>query len=266
MNSVMYAFLLTLIAGLSTGIGSLIALFSKKSNFNFLALSLGFSAGVMLYISMVEMYQDAFKVLIGSLGHDKGYILSLAGFFGGILTIAVIDKLVPDIENPHEVHLVEEMGALSVANKDKLIRIGLFTALAIAVHNFPEGIATFFAAISDPSLGVATAIAIAIHNIPEGIAIAVPIFYATQSRIKAFKWSFLSGLSEPLGAIIGYWILARFLNDVVFGVIFAAVSGIMVYISLDVLLPAAREYGKSHLPIYGTILGMMAMAISLYFF
>jgi ZIP family zinc transporter len=146
------------------------------------------------------------------------------------------------------------------------MRMGVFTALAIAIHNFPEGLATFTAAISDPKLGIPIAVAIAIHNIPEGIAVAVPIFYATGSKMKAFKLSFLSGLSEPVGALVGYLILYRWLNDTVFGIIFASVAGIMVYISLDELLPSAREYGEHHLSIYGMVAGMAVMAISLLLF
>jgi zinc transporter, ZIP family len=146
------------------------------------------------------------------------------------------------------------------------MRLGLFTALAIAIHNFPEGLATVTSAISNPRLGIAIAVAIAIHNIPEGIAVSVPIYFATGDKKKAFWLSFFSGLAEPLGAIIGYLVLLRFLNDVVFGVLLAAVAGIMIFISLDELLPAAREYGEAHLAIYGLIAGMMVMAVSLLLF
>jgi ZIP family zinc transporter len=253
-------------AGLSTGIGSFLALCANKTNTKLLSLALGFSAGVMLYISMIEMFQDAQETLIAQLGTHTGYWLTILGFFSGILLIGVIDKLVPAVENPHEIHTVEEMDGMSVAHKNNLMRLGLFTAVAIAVHNFPEGLATFFSALKDPSLGVATAIAIAIHNIPEGIAISVPIFYATNDKRKAFKWSFYSGLSEPLAALIGYLLLMRFVNDTFFGILFAGVSGIMVYIALDELLPAARAYGEAHLAIYGVVAGMLVMAISLYLF
>jgi ZIP family zinc transporter len=142
----------------------------------------------------------------------------------------------------------------------------LFTALAIGIHNFPEGLATFTAALTDPGIGIAIAVAIAIHNIPEGIAVSIPIYYATGNRKKAFLLSFLSGLAEPVGALVGYLILMPFLSPVVFGVLFAAVAGIMVFISLDELLPSAREYGEHHLSIYGLIAGMLVMAISLLMF
>ena len=185
-------------------------------------------------------------------------------FFGGIIFIGLIDKLVPDFENPHEIHRAEEMKETDVAEKfRKLYRLGFFTAVAIGIHNFPEGLATFMSAIKDTKLGVAIGIAIAIHNIPEGIAVSIPIFYATGSRKKAFVYSFLSGLAEPLGALIGYIILFQFFNELVFGIVLAAVAGIMVFISLDELLPAAREYGHHHLAAYGLIAGMAIMAVSL---
>lgn len=266
LSNVLFAFALTLFAGLSTGIGSLLALLTKKTSPRFLSASLGFSAGVMIYVSFAEILVKANDALTSALGDKPGSWATVGGFFFGILLIAIIDKLIPSTENPHEVHTVEEMDGKSEEHKSKLMRMGLFTALVIGIHNFPEGLATFTAALSDPKLGVPIAIAIAIHNIPEGIAVAVPVFYATGSRGKAFKLSLLSGLSEPLGALIGYLLLYRFFNDVMFGFIFASVAGIMVYISLDELLPSAREYGEHHISIYGLIVGMAVMAVSLLLF
>lgn len=265
-SNVLLAFALTLFAGLSTGIGSALSLLTNRTNTRFLSVALGFSAGVMIYVSFVEIFVKAKDSLIAALGERPGTWATVGGFFGGILLIALIDKLIPKTENPHEVHTVEEMDGKSESHKSNLMRMGLFTALAIGIHNFPEGLATFTAALKDPNLGIPIAIAIAIHNIPEGIAVAVPIFYATGSRKKAFRLSFLSGLSEPVGALIGYALLSRFLNDVVFGIIFASVAGIMVYISLDELLPSAREYGEHHLAIYGLLAGMAVMAVSLLLF
>lgn len=261
-----FAFALTLFAGLSTGIGSGLALLTKRTNIRYLSVALGFSAGVMIYVSFVDVFFEAQEILTGALGLKPGSWLTVGGFFFGILVSGLIDKLIPEEENPHEIHTVEEMDGTSKEHQEKLMRMGIFAALAIAFHNFPEGLATFTAALSDPTLGVPIAIAIAIHNIPEGIAIAVPVFYATGSRMKAFRLSFLSGLSEPVGALVGYLLLAPFLNDVVFGFIFASVAGIMVYISLDELLPSAREFGEHHLSMYGLISGMAVMALSLLLF
>lgn len=265
-SSILFAFSLTLFAGLSTGIGSALALLTKRTSTRFLSVALGFSAGVMIYVSFVEIFVKAKDALIAAMGVKMGTWATVGGFFFGILVIGLIDKLIPSEENPHEIHTVEEMDGTSEAHKAKLMRMGLFTALAIGIHNFPEGLATFTAAISDPSLGIPIAVAIAIHNIPEGIAVAVPIFYATGSKMKAFRLSFLSGLSEPVGALLGYVLLFRFFNDAMFGFIFASVAGIMVYISLDELLPSAREYGEHHLSIYGLIAGMAVMALSLLLF
>lgn len=268
------AFGLTLFAGLATGIGSILAFFTKKTNTSFLSIALGFSAGVMLYVSFIEIFFKAKEELQGTLGEVQGTWATVGAFFGGMIFIGVIDRLVPSEENPHEIHKIEEIEGIEKKFKKekeeqkdkKLLRMGLFTALAISIHNFPEGLATFTAALTDPNLGFAIAVAIAIHNIPEGIAVAIPIYYATESRGKAFSLSFLSGLAEPVGALLGYLLLMPFLTPTVFGVIFAGVAGIMVFISLDELLPTAREYGEHHLSMYGMVVGMAVMALSLLLF
>ncbi|MDF2673421.1 MAG: zinc transporter ZupT [Clostridiales bacterium] len=266
-NKVLFALGLTLFAGISTGIGGLFTLFWKKTNTKLLSIVLGFSAGVMIYVSFVEILTSSNKHLVNSLGNNLGQWITAASFFGGIFLIAIIDKLVPSYENPHESHKVEEMNYCDNSKRDKkLLRTGFMTALAITIHNFPEGIASFTSAIMDPSLGIAIAVAIAIHNIPEGIAVAVPVYCATGSKMKAFKLSLLSGLSEPLGALVGYFVLMPFLNDTVFGILFGAIAGIMVFISFDELLPSAEEYGEHHLSVLGLILGMMVMAVSLLLF
>ncbi len=292
MGQVMFPFLLTLFAGLSTGIGSLIAFVAKKTNKRFLSLSLGFSAGVMIYVSMIEIFVKAKDSLVTELGVKGGSWATVAAFFGGIFLIAIIDKLIPSEENPHEAKRVvadckrskgekcEKCAAkescevreeclkeeADAPQKSKLMRMGVFTALAVGVHNFPEGLATFVSALQDPSIAIPVVAAIAIHNIPEGIAVSVPIYQATGSRKKAFFYSFISGLAEPVGALIGWLLLMPVMNDIVFGVIFAGVAGIMVFISVDELLPAAREYGEHHISIYGLIAGMMVMAVSLLLF
>ena len=266
-SSVLFAFGLTLFAGLSTGIGSALAFFAKRTNTKFLSLSMGFSAGVMIYVSMIEIFTKAREALVSDLGLVPGSWATVGGFFAGIVLIAVIDKLVPSAENPHEMHLVEDVPSIARGrDMSGLMRTGLFSALAIGIHNFPEGLATFLAALKDPMLGIPIAVAIAIHNIPEGIAVSIPVFYASNNRTKAFMLSFLSGLAEPLGALIGYFLLLQFLSDTLFGIIFASVAGIMVFISLDELLPGAREYGEPHLAIYGLVAGMGVMAVSLLLF
>ncbi|MHC4430368.1 MAG: zinc transporter ZupT [Planctomycetota bacterium] len=266
-RTVLIAFGLTLFAGLATGVGSALAFFAKRTNTKTLSIALGFSAGVMIYVSFVEIFFKAKECLVTELGEVKGHWATALSFFGGMLFIGVIDKLVPSFENPHEVHRAEEMDMPEEAARfKKLYRMGLFTALAIAIHNFPEGLATFVSTLKDVKLGMAIAFAIAIHNVPEGIAVSIPIFYATGSRRKAFFYSFLSGLSEPAGALIGYAIFFKFFSDVLFGILFASVAGVMVFISLDELLPTAQEYGEHHLAAYGLVAGMMIMALSLLLF
>ena len=260
-SGLLFAIGLTLIAGLATGIGAAIVLAVGKVSARFLAASLGFSAGVMIYVAMIELMSTAQATLTGALGRVTGSWVAVAGFFGGIAMIAVIDHLVPEDLNPHEVAQEDADRA-----KARLMRTGLMTAVALAIHNFPEGFATFISALEDPKLGIPIAVAISIHNMPEGIAVALPIRAATGSRAKAFWYAFLSGLAEPAGALIGYLLLRPFLSDTLMGVVLAGVAGIMVFISLDELLPTAEQFGEHHLAIYGLVAGMAVMAVSLVLF
>jgi ZIP family zinc transporter len=261
-GTVMFAFAVTSLAGLSTGIGSALAFFTKRTNTRFLSVALGFSAGVMLYVSFIEILTNSRERLTLTMGGSRATWVATLSFFGGIAFIALVDWLVPSSENPHEVRRIEELADRPVRD-GALLRMGLLSALAIAIHNFPEGVATFTAGLQDRTLGTGIAVAIAIHNIPEGIAVSVPVYYATGDRNRAFGLSFASGLAEPLGALLGYLILFPFLGDVLLGVLFAAVAGIMVFISVEELLPTAEKYGEHHLSILGLVAGMAVMAFSL---
>jgi ZIP family zinc transporter len=256
-ENIIPAMLLTVAAGLCTGIGSAIAYFIRKPKIVYLAFLLGFSAGVMIYVSFMELLPDALKTV--------GGVWGLAAFFIGIAVTGLIDAMVPETESPHQWLLTKGGDGLICLQGEEgcLMRMGLLTALAIAIHNFPEGIATFTASLSDLHLGVFIAIAIAIHNIPEGIAVSVPIFYATGNKNKAFFYSFFSGLAEPAGAIIGYLVLLPFLTPALLAAVLAFAAGVMIYISLDELLPMAHRYGHGHLVIAGIVLGMLVMAVSL---
>ena len=256
------ALTLTIIAGLSTGLGGAIIIFTKKLSNRFLAASLGFSAGVMIFISLVEIFSEAKGSMVALYGEKMGNLYTLLAFFGGMGVIALIDNLVPSGENPHEMNTI----SLESAGNKNLMRLGVFSAIAIAIHNFPEGMATFVSTMENPQAGISIAIAVAIHNIPEGIAVAIPIYYATNSRGKAIGNSFLSGVAEPVGGLLGYFILAAIFKESFLGIILAAVAGIMVYISLDELLPTAEKYGKHHVAIIGVIAGMAFMGFSLLFF
>lgn len=296
MSNLWIAFGLTTFAGLATGVGSAIAFFANRTNHRFLSISTGFSAGVMLYVSFVEIFYKGVDALVQAYGPRMGHWVNAASFFGGIVLIGVIDNLIPAAENPHETHAEAErvplhnpsapvVSGATVAVQDRqtngdlhdhsgqsrrLMRMGLFTALAIGIHNFPEGLATFLAALNDPSVGLVIAVAIALHNIPEGISVSVPIYYATGNRMKAFGYSLLSGLAEPVGAAIAYLLIrliaggeGALIAPEVMGVLFGGVAGIMVYISLDELLPTSRAYGKGHDSLLGLLAGMGTMALSL---
>ncbi|QAA77182.1 MAG: Metal transporter, ZIP family [Candidatus Bipolaricaulis sibiricus] len=279
MANIAFAFGLTLFAGLATGIGSLVALFVRETNYRFLSISTGFSAGVMLYVSFVEIFLKGGEALAAAYGPSTGEWVNVASFFSGMALIAVIDAMIPGPENPHQLPSVQATAGVAErapapptdeGTRARLMRMGLFTALAIALHNFPEGLATFLAALHDPTLGIAIAVALALHNIPEGISVAVPIYYATGSRRKAFLYSFASGLSEPLGAGIAFIGLRLAFGGAnggfppeVMGILFTGVAGIMVYISLDELLPTSRAYGRGHDSLTGLLAGMAVMALSL---
>jgi len=266
------AFAVTLAAGLATGIGSAIAFFATTTNKAFFAISMGFSAGVMIYLSFVEILPKANEYIVSETSTIAASAIATTALIGGMVLMALLDFLVPSAANPHENTDVEIMDSKSFeakeyATKNKaLLRTGAVTALAIAMHNFPEGLATFLLVLDDPTVGIALAIAVAMHNIPEGIAVSVPVYFATGSKRKAFRYSFLSGLSEPAGAVIGYLLLAPFLSDFLLGVIFAGVGGVMIFLAIDTLLPTARNSDRGHLSVYGVIAGILVMAVSLILF
>lgn len=255
---ILFAFGLTLFAGLATVVGGLLAFFKTARNPKVLAIALGFSAGVMIYVSFVEILPKGVASMTLLATEQYAWAIGVVSFFGGFALTALIDKILPS-------HHVDETANLDM-NKKRLLRLGLFSAIAITIHNFPEGFATFMAALEDPTLGIAIAVAIAIHNIPEGIAVSIPVLHATNSKKKALWYSSISGLAEPVGALVGYLVLSWLFNDWLFGILFAAVAGIMVYISIDELLPSAHLQGDHHHVIYGFAAGMLVMAISLVLF
>lgn len=274
------AFTLTTLAGLSTGIGGLVVFRKKPLNQHIISFSLGLSAGVMLYISFVEMLNSSFdtlRIIYGS----RGELYAVLAFFGGIGFSLLIDFFVPEEQNLHEMRgindvsydpHIEEQPAESkesiidreeVQRKNELARVGKVSAIAIFVHNLPEGLATFVAALADPALGVSIAVAIAIHNIPEGIAVAVPLYAGTGNKKRSFLIALFSGLAEPAGALLGFFLFRSFISEALLSIIFAAVAGIMVFISLDELLPSAEKQGEHHIVIAGVVIGMAVMALSL---
>jgi ZIP family zinc transporter len=258
-QDVLYAFALTLFAGLATGIGSCIAFFYKKDSKRFLSFALGLSAGVMIYISFMELLFEARLDITGLTGNERlGLLYTVLAFLAGIGFAALIDTLVPHGSNPH--HPARETDDTKRKN---LERIGVATAIAIAAHNLPEGLATFVSSLDSLETGIAVAIAVSLHNIPVGIAISAPIYAATGRKRKALVVALLSGLAELAGALIAWLALMPLMSPMTMSLVFAAVAGIMVFISLDSLLPAAREYGEGHIPLYGLITGIVLMSASM---
>jgi ZIP family zinc transporter len=269
-SAVLFAFLVTLGAGLATAVGAAIGLFAHHTNRKFLAAALGFSAGVMMYVSFVEIVPKSLDYFSAEMDQGPAGLSMVATFVAGLIGMSLLYRFLPDLEHPaldtSHPTLRLDRDAATYYSDTALLRAGVGVAIAVTLHNFPEGLATFFLTLDDPQVGLSVALAIAIHNIPEGIAVVVPIYYATKSKRVAFAFGALSGLAEPVGALLGYWLLQPFISDSVLGAVFAVVAGVMVYISIDSLLPAARQYGSGQLAIYGVIAGMAVMAVSLVLF
>jgi ZIP family zinc transporter len=241
-------------AGLSTGIGGALAVVLRSTHTGILGAGLGMSGGAMVYVSFVELVPTAATAL----GEPGVGAWTIGAFFAGIAAIALIDWFVPGEDNPHEAVLVGDVDP----ERKKLGRIGLLSALAIAIHNFPEGIASFYATVHDPAIGVSVGVAIGLHNLPEGLAVALPIYYATGKRGKAFAYALLSGLAEPVGALVAYFAVGQHLDGRGMGILIAAVAGVMVFLALDQLIPNAKRYGSGHESVYGLVVGMLLMAIT----
>lgn len=261
-SNLFIAFSITLIAGLFTVLGSGLVIFSKTPNPKVLSFGLAFAGGAMVYVSLTEILtqsQEAFKL---AYGEAQGFAAATLAFLVGMGLITVIDRLVP---NPHETLDANDPDFLN-RKRHHIARVGLMAAFAITAHNFPEGLATFFATLESPTLGMPLAVAIAIHNIPEGISIAAPVYFATRSRPLTILACLISGLAEPVGAALGYTLLQPFLSHAVFGSLFGLIAGIMVFLALDELLPAAKRYSDGHETVYGLISGMAVIALSLVLF
>ena len=246
------AMLMTLVAGLTTAVGGAIAFMVKKDNLKVLSVGLGFSAGVMIFLSLTDIIPEASELLAVNFPNVHEWMV-FAGFILGIIVAILIDYFLPDHVDPDE-----------LANPDapcnhhhKIKRAGLLTAIAICVHNFPEGMATFLTTTQNLTLGISVGLAIAIHNIPEGFAIALPIYHVTGKKRYAMLYASLSGISEPIGALIGMLLFTLFLPQVLVGILLAAVAGIMIYLSFDTLLPLSREYGNWHLSMIGIMTGIL---------
>ncbi len=245
MSNITIAFILTFIAGISTMIGSLLIFFKDRRGV-VLKYSLSFAAGVMICVSVIDLIPESIELLFNE-NKNKTFILTFVFIIVGMIVSFMIDKLIPENENQKE---------------NKLFKVGIFSMIAIILHNIPEGIATFLSSATNIKLGIALTLAIALHNIPEGISISVPIFKATKSRKKALIYTFISGMSEPFGAILAYLLLAPIINDTIMGILLALIAGIMIHIGALKLLPTALKYKEKKKTICFLIIGIFFMYIS----
>lgn len=264
MSNFFVALIFSTLAGLSTTIGGLIVLFKKNLSAKFLSFSLSFSCGVMLYISFTELLNSASEMFLENYVQKTSAIFVALAFFIGLILMAILDMLLPDENSPSKFVKISKIG--EPKQNKKLLRSGILTAIAIALHNFPEGLTTFTISATSLSFALPIIVAIAIHNIPEGIAVSAPIFKATGSKKKAFLWAMVSGLTEPIGGLIGYLLLAPFITTFVLGCMYAIIAGIMVYVSLEELFPLAKEYDKTKSSFFGLLWGMIVMSVSLILF
>ncbi len=273
-NSYILALILSTLAGLSTVLGGFVTFFIKENSLKFLSFGLGLSAGVMLFISLVDLYPESCEMIKNQLG-ERFLFLAVLSFAVGILIAVLIDYFIPDhLQNQM---FTKQLGANekhedstdctenenAIISIGKIKKAGILTALVVAIHNLPEGLATFFLTAQDVMLGIGIVIAIAIHNIPEGMAISIPVYQATHSKRKAFLYSFLSGMAEPVGGVIGFIIIKTLFPNLCVGILFSLVAGIMTYISLDTLLPLSKDYDTGHYSISGVVLGLLIMGIAL---
>lgn len=270
MQNVYTAFLLTFLAGMATSLGAVVPFFIRRNGKAVLSAVLGFSAGVLIYLSLSGLMGEAREILSSVYGEHKGGLVAAAAFFAGVIIISLADKISGSCHSFHT-HGHDNGEEHSHRHDDdhehneKLLRAGIFTAITLSIHNLPEGFAVFMSALKEPAMAVPMAIAVAVHNVPVGIAIAMPVYFATRSKTKAFLYTFLTGLTELVGAVLGYAIFSANLSESLFGIVFALAAGIMIFLSFDELLPAAHRQGMPHLPIYGLFVGMAAMAITLVF-
>lgn len=261
-TQLLIAFAVTTAAGLATALGSVLALVSRTPSPRLLAFGLAFAAGAMVYVSLAEILVKSTDAFTAVVGERLGFAYGTLAFMGGLVLIAVIDRLLP---NPHE-GLRTDDPDFAAMDQQRLRRLALLAMVAITAHNLPEGLATFFAMLDNPGVGLPLAMAIAIHNIPEGVSIAIPVYYATGRKRDAVLAALLSGLAEPVGALIGFAILAPLMSQMVFGAVFGVIAGIMVFLAMDELLPAAKRYAQGHETVYGLVGGMAALALSLVLF
>lgn len=251
MREFITALILTTLSGLCTGIGGIAAVLSRRVNDRLMAASLGFSAGIMITVSLADLLPHGGSVLVEQYGHIKGTVVIIIAVITGMALSYFAEELAP-----------RQMGG--ERKSGGAYRLGIVTAVTVAIHNFPEGIATFMSSYADFSLGIPLAFSVALHNIPEGLAISMPIYYATHSRKNAVGYAFFSGLSEPAGAVIAFFILKPYINDITLAFIFGIIVGLMCYIAFDELIPSSLSYRYPSAALTGILVGMLVMIGSIF--
>lgn len=262
------ALVVSLLAGLATSVGGLLAMHRRTLEREVLAVALAFAAGAMLLVSFVQILPLGIEWMAETQPMMAAQAIVYLAFFAGIALVLVIDRFLPSSMNPSEIEGREAALTASDASHNlRLLRSGLLVAMVLGLHNFPEGMATFFTTYQDPTVGITLAVAIAIHNVPEGIAVAAPVYAATQSRRKALRWATISGLMEPLGGLVAAAVVSWVVPDAFFGIFYGLVAGMMVFLALDELLQASWRYQTDkHQTIYGMLAGMAIVAVSLVLF
>lgn len=248
MTNIKYSFIITSIAGLSTMLGSILIFFKYRNTSKVVCSALSFAAGVMLTVSATDLIPSSITGLLNIYYLFPALLIALISIVFGIAISTLINKYIPDINSE------------KVGNKG-LFKVGIISMIAIILHNVPEGIATFMTSTKDIQLGLSLALAITLHNIPEGISISVPIYYSTKSKAKALLYTFVSGISEPLGAIIAYLFLAPYMNDLIMSILLSSIAGIMIAISIYELIPASLKYNNTKRTTLYFLIGSIFMMI-----
>lgn len=244
------ALIITTIAGLSTVLGGCIVFFKIKNREKFISFCLSFSLSVMITISVIDLVPSSFIELNNSFSLLKSIFITILLFVVGAILVNILDRNIK----------------VSKSKNSNLYKLGILNMIALMLHNFPEGIATFMTSYSDLSIGISLSLAIMMHNIPEGISIAVPLYYSTGKKGRGILYTFISALAEPLGAIVAFLFLKQYINMLTISYVLIIVAGIMITISINELFPEAIKYNESKQIKLGMLLGVVVILINHFLF
>ena len=252
----LFALTLTTLAGLSTGLGGLVVLLFKRPRARMMAFSMGFAGGVMLTVSLSDMLPHTVEAYSDTMGRFPAALASASLCVMGMLIALLLERCIPDekeLAARPDGHAARGTPAINPG----ALRSAMVTTAAIVLHNLPEGILTLFTSYASPTLG-------ALHNIPEGIAISVPVYYATNSRVRGALYALLSGLAEPAGALLAFFLLRSFISPLFLNGLIATIAGIMIYVSISELIPEGFSYGRRGYTVGGLVAGILAMSVGIY--